>query len=202
MKLYRYIFLFICIRNFTLPGSFYYLSAQDSPVAPITSALKTKLYTEIEKYTSQRKDESIKLIRMRSGIEKLLVPQNLNSDENELRARKLKRIQLFLLNEISMLQGERRILLNQNDALISLKIRYEVEAIIMETDRQIFNQYSQFIQIKVNALNRSIRAREALLNRIYRTLKNEESNKDWWNAIVPGVGIIIVILWAWRFFQT
>jgi hypothetical protein len=187
--------------NLCFPTRHHFLSAQDSPVAPITSALKTKLYAEIEKYSSQRKDESEKLTKMRSGIENLLIQKNLHSEEKNLRTRKFKRIQLFLLNEISMLQSEKRILLNQNDALKSLKIHYEVEAVITDADRKIFDQYSQFILIKVNTINQSIRAREALLNRIYLTLNIENSDKNRWYLIGPGVGIILLIFMSLKFLQ-
>ncbi len=201
MKFLRYIILFIFMGNLCFPTRLHFLSAQDSPVAPITSALKTKLYAEIEKYSSHRTDEPAKLIKMRSAIENLLIQKNLNSEEKNLRTRKFKRIQLYLLNEISMLQSEKRILLNQNDALKSLKIRYEVEAVITDADRKIFDQYSQFILIKVNTINQSIRAREALLNRIYLTLNIENSDKNRWYLIGPGVGIILLIFMSLKFLE-
>ncbi len=201
MKFLRYIYLPIFCWILTLPICAKILLAQDSPVSSITSAIKDKLYDEIEKYTQQRNHEIIKLRQMRKGIESLLVEKKLISEEKEQRSKKLKRIQLFLLNEISLLHSEKRILLNQYDALKSLKIRYEVEAVITETDRKIFNQYLQFILIKVDKINQSIRAREALLNRIHISIEREKSRIDWQGFVGAGLGIILLVLVSWRFLQ-
>ncbi|MBN2089702.1 hypothetical protein JW964_08810 [candidate division KSB1 bacterium] len=201
MKFFRYINLFVLFWILYLPMYSEIILPQDSPVSSITSVIKEKLYAEIEKYSQQRNKELQKLRQMRTGIERLLIQKSVPPEERELRSKKLKRIQLFLLNEISLLQSEKRILLNRNDALKSLKIRYEVAAVINDADRKIFDQYSQFILIKVNMINQSIRAREALFNRIYVTLDNEKSGINWQRFFGPGVGIILFVLISWRFFQ-
>ncbi len=162
----------------------------------IARILRQRFLKEGQDYLQNQPLEAKKIEKVGQFLNDLSAHRPGNTPEKRKRQATLTKLTLHLEQELNHLVAEKKRLLKITDALRILKIQYEVEAVITETEREIFVNYIKFNMIRMNKLNQAIRQREQFITQIQKIQRDSERSAGWWYLLGGGI-ITISIFWLY-----
>lgn len=190
MRLCRYILIVLLFQCTSLNGA---SNTNPTGRTTFTQKLESQLRKDAFRFLARKKQEPVRVERIKSTITRLQAEIHSNSPHKEMAKLQLQKISAYLEREIDTAQQEKLSLLYQIDALKTKKIQNEVEGRISENDAVILRRYIDLYALRIAFLNQKIRVREKFLPTIFLETTSTHPPEHIWPAFAAFIFMSVLL---------